>query len=32
MKLQDVHKEDFEREIFRLKKIDLDALIALIEG
>jgi 2-polyprenyl-3-methyl-5-hydroxy-6-metoxy-1,4-benzoquinol methylase len=28
MKLQDVHKEDFEREIFRLKKIDLDALIA----
>ncbi|MFA5816546.1 MAG: methyltransferase domain-containing protein [Bacteroidales bacterium] len=26
MKLQDVHKEDFEREIFRLKKIDLDAL------
>jgi SAM-dependent methyltransferase len=28
MKLQDVHKEDFEREVFRLKKIDLDALIS----
>jgi cyclopropane fatty-acyl-phospholipid synthase-like methyltransferase len=27
LKLQDVHKEEFEKEIFRLKKIDLDALI-----
>jgi SAM-dependent methyltransferase len=28
VKLQDVHKESFEKEIFRLKKIDLDALLA----